>query len=110
MSLKKYQKYFFIAEFKNNEATDKLAAIDKFKKKFGANIEIKLSDNEINSEKSKIIKIDRKESLEDVLINLKNEINDFHIKIYDIEYTELRGENSIKREEKIIFFNQRNVS
>ena len=50
MNLKKYQRYFFRAEFKNNEATDKFTALDKFKKKFGTDIKIKLNDNEINSE------------------------------------------------------------
>lgn len=54
LNLKKYQRYFFRAEFKNNEAIDKIVALDKFKKKFGTDIKIKLNDNEINSEKSKM--------------------------------------------------------
>mgnify|MGYP006873140066 CR=1 FL=1 len=37
-------------------------------------------------------------------MNLKNEINDFHLKMCDKEYTELKDECSKKREEKITFF------
>ena len=63
INLKKYQRYFFRSIFKNKDATDKLTAIDKFKSKFGANIKIKLNDNEINSAKNKLIKLDKKETL-----------------------------------------------
>ena len=63
MNLKKYQRYFFRSIFKNNDETDKLTAIDKFKSKFGTNIKIKLNDNEINSAKNKLIKLDKKETL-----------------------------------------------
>ena len=63
INLKKYQRYFFRSIFKNNDETDKLTAIDKFKSKFGTNIKIKLNDNEINSAKNKLIKLDKKETL-----------------------------------------------
>ena len=56
MSLKKYQRYYFQAIFKNYEASDKFNVIDKFKLKFGDNIELKFTDNEINQEKNEIIK------------------------------------------------------
>ena len=53
MSLKKYQSYYFRHYLKIRRL------IDKFKLKFGDNIKLKFTDNEINQEKNEIIKIEK---------------------------------------------------
>ena len=45
INLKIYQRYFIRALFKFKQATDKIDAFDIFRKKFGNNIEFKLTDN-----------------------------------------------------------------
>lgn len=110
MSLKKYQRYYFRSLFKNYEASDIFTAIDKFKLKFDENIELKLTDNEINQEKNEIIKIERSDKFEDNINNIGKNIDNFNTRVLDVEYKTnyLNKNNSkkmeIKKEEKNIFW------
>ena len=62
--LKKFQRYYIRILFKLKIATDKINAIQLFKKKFGEDVDFKLTDNDINQEKSKILKIDDNNKIE----------------------------------------------
>jgi len=52
MDLRKYQRYYIRFLFDNKEIFDKNDAINSILKKFGDNIKIKLTDNDISYKKS----------------------------------------------------------
>ena len=54
INLKCNQRYYIRYLFKNKIVNDKIIAIEKLKNRFGDNIVIKLTDNDINNEKSKL--------------------------------------------------------
>ena len=54
INLKCYQTYYIRYLFKNKIVNDKITALEKLKNRFGDNIVIKLTDNDINNEKSKL--------------------------------------------------------
>ena len=66
--------------------------------------------NDINQEKSRAIINKENKTLEDLIKNLEDEIPDFIMKSFDVNYetnyynTKTKQNNKIKREEKIIFF------
>ena len=109
-NLRKYQRYYIRYLFNNKEIFDKNDAINKILKKFGDNIEIKLTDNDISYEKSKTFIKNKKDTLEDILKFLNKDINDLIIKVYDVEYNykeynkNSNKETISKRIENIIFF------
>lgn len=114
-NLRKYQRYYIRYLFNNKEIFDKNDAINKILKKFGDNIEIKLTDNDISYEKSKTFIKNKKDTLEDILKFLNKDINDLIIKVYDVEYNykeynkNSNKETISKRIENIIFFGTRSM-
>ncbi len=110
INLKIYQRFFFRYLFKNKIATDKLDAIDKFKLKFGNDLTIKLSDNDINFEKSKMTSDIKDDNLLNLISCIKKEIKNLIIKKTDISYyikyynKHQKIYKNIKKEEEIIYF------
>ena len=64
---------------------DKFTAVNNFKQKF-RNIKFLLTDNDINQEKSKAIINKENKALEDLIKNLEDEIPDFIMKSFDVNY------------------------
>ena len=108
-NLKIIQRFYIRYLFKNKIVIDKYAAIDKLKEKFG-NIDLKLTDNDLNYEFSKAQPDINDKSIYELIKYLSKEINDFFIKEYDISYDITLYNNNekknikTKREEKLIFF------
>ena len=86
MNLKKFQWYYIRILFKLKIATDQINPKQIFKRKYGEDVDFKLTDNDINQEKSKILKIDDNNKIENLIEYLKNEVNNFIIKTFDVEY------------------------
>jgi hypothetical protein len=110
INLKCNQRYFIRYLFKNRIVSDKISALEKLKNKFGNDITIKLTDNDINIEKSKMYSDINEESILFLIKSLNTEIKDIIIKIYDINYEKkIKSKKdylfkTIKREEEIIYF------
>jgi hypothetical protein len=86
INLKYNQRYYIRYLFKNKIVNDKITAIEKLKNRLGDNIVIKLTDNDINNEKSKLYSYIKDDNLLSLINSLKEEIKDIIIKTYDIKY------------------------
>ena len=113
INLKCNQRYYIRYLFKNKIANDKITSIEKLKNKFGDNIVIKLTDNDINNEKSKLYSYIKDDNLLSLINSLKEEIKDIIIKTYDIIYEKKIKVNNeyktINREEEIIYFGNKEM-
>ena len=107
---KLFQIFFIRYIFKYKLANDKLDAIDKFKCKFGNDIILKLTDNDINYEKSKMTSDLNDDNLLNLISCIKKEIKDLIIKKTDITYNikyynkKEKISKNFKKEEEIIYF------
>jgi len=104
----KINKRFYIRYlFKNKLVIDKLRALDKLNEKFG-NICLKLTDNNLNYELSKFKPEINDKTIIYLIKYLSKEINDFHIKEYDISYyttlKNIKEKRNLKQKKKIILF------
>ena len=85
MEIKKYQKYFVKACFKNNDVIQNVDILKKFKDKF--NIDIGLSLNEIKELKNEILGNYNKLNIYDVCSNiLVDKDLEFKVNVTDIIY------------------------
>ena len=113
INLKCNQRYYIRYLFKNKIANDKITSIEKLKNKFDDNIVIKLTDNDINNEKSKLYSYIKDDNLLSLINSLKEEIKDIIIKTYDIKYDKKIKVNNeyktINREEEIIYFGNKEM-
>ena len=113
INLKCNQRYYIRYLFKNKIVNDKITAIEKLKNRLGDNIVIKLTDNDINNEKSKLYSYIKDDNLLSLINSLKEEIKDIIIKTYDIKYEKKIKVNNeyktINREEEIIYFGNKEM-
>lgn len=113
INLKCNQRYYIRYLFKKKIVNDKITALEKLKNRFGDNIALKLTDNDINNEKSKLYSYIKDDNLLSLINSLKEEIKDIIIKTYDIKYEKKIKENNeyktINREEEIIYFGNKEM-
>lgn len=86
INLKLFQRFFIRYIFKYKLTNYKLDKIDKFKCKFGNDIILKLTDNDINYEKSKMTSELNDDNLLNLISCIKKEIKDLTTKKTDITY------------------------
>ena len=108
MNLKCNQRYYVRYLLKHKIAEDKNTIVEKLKELLGKNNIIKLTDNDINYEKSLISTKINDENILSLIENLKSEINDLIIKKQDIIYEiqtkniEDKAKYLNKKEEEVI--------
>ena len=115
MNLKCNQRYYVRYLFKHKLAEDKNTIVEKLKELLGKNNIIKLTDNDINYEKSRVSKKINDENILSLIENLKSEIKDLIIKKQDIIYeiqtknNEDKSQRLTKKEEEVIYFGNANM-